>query len=66
MGRAHKTKSSPSKKAGANVSIILGHFQKCLTATILNILVDAKTEEKINEKIEKGRVRVSRVGSDVY
>lgn len=35
-------------------------------ATILNILVDAKTEEKINEKIEKGRVRVSRVGSDVY
>ena len=31
VGRAHKTKSSPSKKAGANVSVILGHFQKCLT-----------------------------------
>ena len=34
VGRAHKTKSSPSKKAGANVSVILGHFQKCLTLLI--------------------------------
>jgi len=30
VGRAHKTKA-PARKAGANVSIILGHFQKCLT-----------------------------------
>ena len=31
VGRTHKTKVAPAKKAGANVSIILGHFQKCLT-----------------------------------
>jgi len=31
VGSAHK-KESPSQKAGANVSVILGHFQKCLTA----------------------------------
>ena len=31
VGRAHKY-NKPQQKAGANVSIILGHFQKCLTA----------------------------------
>lgn len=31
VGRAHKPKNSPNTKAGAYVSIILGHFQKCLT-----------------------------------
>ena len=30
VGRAHKH-NKPQQKAGANVSIILGHFQKCLT-----------------------------------
>ena len=30
VGRAHKY-NKPQQKAGANVSIILGHFQKCLT-----------------------------------
>ena len=32
VGRAHKY-NKPQQKAGANVSIILGHFQKCLTGT---------------------------------
>ena len=31
---APTNRTSPSKKAGANVSIILGHFQKCLTAVL--------------------------------
>ena len=30
VGSAHK-QNKPQQKAGANVSIILGHFQKCLT-----------------------------------
>ena len=29
---AEPTNNKPRLKAGANVSIILGHFQKCLTA----------------------------------
>ena len=38
VGRAHKNKTSPRIKAGANVSIILGHFQKCLTENTLKSL----------------------------
>lgn len=30
VGSTHK-QNKPQQKAGANVSIILGHFQKCLT-----------------------------------
>ena len=36
VGRAHKTKAAPANKAGANVSIILGHFQKRLTEDFAN------------------------------
>lgn len=36
VGRAHKH-NKPQQKVGANVSIILGHFQKCLTEEILRI-----------------------------
>ena len=37
VGRAHKY-NKPQQKAGANVSIILGHFQKCLTILFIRKL----------------------------
>ena len=54
VGRAHKTKSSPSKKAGANVSVILGHFQKCLTL-ILAISCGKVLNSSKREKTDTGK-----------
>ena len=60
VGRAHKTKSSPSKKAGANVSVILGHFQKCLTLlflffyTFFNRIKQVPTHRLLRCAIEAG------------
>ena len=35
-----KNQRQPQQKAGANVSIILGHFQKCLTVLVQSFLVN--------------------------
>ena len=46
VGRAHNTKAAPANKAGANVSIILGHFQKCLTAMYLLLFTACRIGKK--------------------
>ena len=43
MGRAHKKLKPQQKKAGANVSNILGHFQKCLTPNYRKVLDNVVT-----------------------
>ena len=59
VGRAHKH-NKPQQKAGANVSIILGHFQKCLT---LQAYVSPKFQ-KMEEKNACTGVLECRLGSD--
>ena len=62
VGSAHK-QNKPQQKAGANVSFILGHFQKCLTGLSTYAILEMLCYRSLHDGNFKDKLEMVRNGT---